>query len=155
MLALVSLIPRRWRRLGFLLVVPLAGPTFARSHDWRSQESLFESALAVWPGSIQARLALAGVRLARGEVEAANQLYQEVLQATPRTDPRHLEVRFELGRQAFDRGDLSTAITQLRAVRSVAGRQGSSGACRAIAMSCSCWARRCASNRTWRRPARC
>jgi len=92
------------------IVVLLSVNTIARSLDWRTSVSLFESAVEVAPDSPRARAALGKELFSIGDLEAAG---RQAVAALER-DPRHPGAHSLLGRINHEQGRMEEAEKEFR-----------------------------------------
>jgi Flp pilus assembly protein TadD len=82
-----------------------AGSTVRRNGAWLSERAYYEAAVSCNPVSAKSRSALGAVLVEKGEVEQG----EAHLLAAMRLDPRLPQSYYNLGRLAWDRGDLDRA----------------------------------------------
>jgi tetratricopeptide (TPR) repeat protein len=89
----------------------LGARTVLRHEVWTNDETLFRSVLAERPGDLTARLNLAEFCLKVGDLEGAEREYGYVALV----EPRNALAQFQLGKAAYDRGELDAAQRHLEA----------------------------------------
>ena len=107
-----ALQPKAWARwlvpLGAVAICLVLGVvTFRRSQDWKSDITLFESALRVDAGSTDARYNLAVALLDAGDGNGARREWERTLAIAP----GHTGAMVQLGTWHAQQGDLATAAT--------------------------------------------
>ena len=101
--------PAAQRAVGVAVLVVLGSLTFARARVFASSETLFADSLTAWPDSVMARYNLAVLVERRGDDEAAERHYREVLER----QPGHLRALNNLGLLALRHGRGQEALALL------------------------------------------
>ncbi len=97
------------RRLLVAIVIVLAARTVLRNSDWRTEETLFRSAVAAAPNSAKVRSNLGGIYLKQGHTDAALRELQASIAILP-TPPAHRN----LGTLYLRQGEPQRAIEEYR-----------------------------------------
>lgn len=124
-MATLTLLPQRsweasWNHLilpgsvGLLIMAALFVRTVHRNEDWKSNQTLFQSAARVVPNSAKVHAALGGLDNAQGAYDQALQHYKkafEIYPAYPRTD---VDINLGMGALFLKQGETAKAVEAFR-----------------------------------------